>query len=682
MNKWLVITRCTNLCLIIATSVAVLTACGGTGGGGGGATPTPLQITGTAAMGAPFADASITVYDRTGAAVGQTTVNAAGGYTVDVPGTAQPPFVVVATRTSLQGDQERLVGVLGSASQTRVNITPVTTVVAALLSPTGRPEDLVGGSVTPASIEEAVDRVQASLASVLQATGQSGFDPLSGVFEANGADYDRLLDSIRVVIEPVSTSATQVQVVVVPSGTADPVSVRFDSSAQTLPTLPTVTANDLPPAGASALLADLLARASSCYNLPLSERVIGTAVNGLVTGGETSVLAPVCRNLFVQNAGAISYRNSGSVVASDRAFSGLFRDRTSQVQFTAGAIEYRNGDDTVVSFRVRVLQGGVLVDENSVSDTVTPVDGALRFKGNQYQFPGEVLAYHQLRRFPTQNQSQHDYLSAGYNLNVRNVQTPNGPLFARVVVTTPRGNTITLVPGGGTDFLVVDKGQGPTGTSFVRLASAFVGSQGGSPATTDTTNLVFVSPQWTDDQLEDSGRLGQWTFRYHLASDPGAVAATQVFRNLSRALSIRELRARQWAVFTPSLLQALASTIPGDDLDSVGRLYLASEESTRIDSDGGGDGWVVPAGALPPTGLTLFGRYQGKRFTDQVSVSTSARSATVPCTPLAGVNQCGSNGFYQPGAVADGIHLLARDSGNRQFATFYAFYGMPVQAQP
>jgi hypothetical protein len=405
-------------------------------------------------------------------------------------------------------------------------------------------------------------------------------------------------------------------------------------------------------------------------------------VNGLVTGDQASVLAPVCRDLFVQDGGAISYRHSGSVVAFDRAFSGIFRDRTARVQFTAGAIEYRNGDDTVVSYRVRVLQGGVLVDENNFSDTVTLVDGALRFKGNQYRFPGEVLAYHQLRRFPTQNQSQYDYLSAGYNLNVRNVQTPSGPLFARVVVTTPRGNTVNLVPSGGTDFLVVDQGQGPTGTSFVRLASAFLGSQSGSPSTTDTPNLVFVSPQWTDAQLEDSGRLGQWTFRYHLASDPDTVAATQVLRNLSRALSIRELRARHWAVFAPPLLQDLASAVPGEDLDSIGRVYLDSEESTRIGSDGGGDGWVVPAGALPPTGLTLFGRYQGRRFTDQVSVSTSARSATVPCTPLAGVSQCGSNGFYQPGVVADGIHLLARDSGNRQFATFYALYGMPVQAQP
>ena len=62
-------------------------------------------------------------------------------------------------------------------------------------------------------------------------------------------------------------------------------------------------------------------------------------------------------------------------------------------------------------------------------------------------------------------------------------------------------------------------------------------------------------------------------------------------------------------------------------------------------------------------------------FNDQQNVVSSLRSATISCSAqTAGDAHCTSGGDFVPAATADGLHLWARDSDGREFASFYAMY--------
>ena len=68
--------------MLLPTVASVLIACGGGGGSGLG----PLSISGTAAVGAPLAGATVKVYDATGAlVVSDGVVQANGNYSLTIP---------------------------------------------------------------------------------------------------------------------------------------------------------------------------------------------------------------------------------------------------------------------------------------------------------------------------------------------------------------------------------------------------------------------------------------------------------------------------------------------------------------------------------------------------------------------------------------------------------------------
>src|SRR4029079_6964211 len=108
-----------------------LSACegGGTVGSTPAAAPTSFVVGGTAASGAPFAGGTVTVVDSAGTVfsgpTGGVTTDANGVYSIPLPLTAKPPFVVMVKR-----DDRSLVSVVAEAKDSTANITPLTNLIA------------------------------------------------------------------------------------------------------------------------------------------------------------------------------------------------------------------------------------------------------------------------------------------------------------------------------------------------------------------------------------------------------------------------------------------------------------------------------------------------------------------------------------------------------------------------
>ncbi len=204
--------------------VGTLTACGG---GGGDTTPvaaapapTTFTVAGTAATGAAFGSATITITASDGTsypATGETPVvtGVDGSYTVTLPLAAKPPFVVQAVR-----DDISLVSVVAEAKDTTTNITPVTNLIASMLSPSGNPANLttevqanpalVNTTTVAAKVSAVVDLIKP----VMDAVGDST-DPLNGNIQAAvsaGTGADQVLDSLSISITPSSATTVNIEV--------------------------------------------------------------------------------------------------------------------------------------------------------------------------------------------------------------------------------------------------------------------------------------------------------------------------------------------------------------------------------------------------------------------------------------------------------------------------------------
>ena len=676
-----------SLAFLATAVVAALSGCSGEGGSDSPPPPPPppapsVTVSGVAASGAPFTDAVVRVTDSRGIVVGTSSaVGSSGTYSITLAAGAQAPFVITASRSNVSGDSDTLVSVLATASDSTVNVTPITTLIAARLSPSGNPLALAGemqaapGTVTATRIATGIDEVRAILAPVLTATGTTAFDPVSGSFAADGTGPDRALDSIAVHITPASSSVSNIEVeirTVVADGTQPPV-IRFTSDAP-LATIQannasvinsTISSTDLVPAGTSTLIQNFMTRWTACYALPLSSRI---AANGSTAA---DITAPACRTLFVGDDPA-TFLSNGSTVGLGRAFNSLFLEGATGVTFSQGSYEFtRANGDLVIGYRSRTLTGAETTDVL----VVRRVGDELKLIGNQYAYPGGVVAYMQHREFPTRSQSAYNYRSTGYVLNVANTTASGTPVFDRVEVTSPGRDTpnIVLRPAVGHESLRLVNGTGVTGTSFVRLNSAFDNpATAGTPESIDSPGLVFANPAYTDEQIANIAPQGVWRFDYYLAANPSVMAATQYYRTRARAMTLAEFRNRPLAALTGAQLATISAGASSGGAVNVSNLA------------GYGMAWEVPTGALPPTGLSMFGvKYTSpsttQAFNDSATVASTARAGAITCsTATAGDVHCGGAGGFAADAYATGLHLWARDSGGRELVKFYATYIVPV----
>ena len=705
----------TSLSAIACAGVLIIAGCGGGSGGTAVVQPAAVSVvlSGVAATGAPFTGGTVTVTDSTGASVGipsgETTpkpaaIKADGTYSVTLTDTAKSPFVIVATRTNGDGQTESLVSVAASASSAVVNITPVTTLIAARLSPTGNPSNLASevaanpaSLLTAATLADKLAEVQSLLAPVLQASSSSAFNPLSSVFSANGSGYDLLLDSLKVTIIPASATSTNIEVAVrtvntsspvIQFNSAQPIAAVLSSNAVTATTINgsvALSAASLTPVGTSTQIADLLTRLQACYALPVTTRVNDSSASAL----SVNITAPECRTVFWAND-PVNYKSNGSIVGKGRSFNGIFDSVANNLVWDQPSYEFTaaNGD-VVFGYRTTSNVGNINFD--ALTARLEPSTGKLKLIGNQYAYSGGVEPYQQFRQYPTLNQSTNNFHSTGYNFTVNNVLDSAGvTIFDRVEVATPFGDTYVLKPTAGSNSLRLQKGTSITGTSVIRLrgvyssAATAANTAIASPAARET-GLVFASPEKTDAQLTAIAAQSVWTMSYFLKTNTSSPVAVQTYRTRSRALSIAEYKLQPLAELAPAFLattaaDAVTSSTPGP----IGRIQLPSTGNT------GQIPWVVGAGAVPPTSMTLFGsRYSLASnnvysrlldFDDSVSFGSTVRSAAIDCVAASSSDtHCLSSpaGAFAPTAFASGLQLAARDKTGRVFANHYAIYFLP-----
>jgi hypothetical protein len=194
----------------------LLSACGGGGGPAAvvDAAPTPvapapapatdssLTLTGTAAIGAPLPDATVTLRDASGR-VFTTTSDAAGRFSFT--GLAADARVLQLSASAQLGQRQVVHYALlpGLSASGTANITPLTTAVTALAGPTSLPADLDASqlaALTPDAVRGAAERLGYALAPLAAKLVPGAFDPLTSAFEANGRGADLLLDHLELTV--------------------------------------------------------------------------------------------------------------------------------------------------------------------------------------------------------------------------------------------------------------------------------------------------------------------------------------------------------------------------------------------------------------------------------------------------------------------------------------------------
>lgn len=696
----------THRLLLILVSSLSLVGCGGSGGDSTQTSNTESSVTlsGVAATGAAFTDAVVRVIDSRGTEVGTSLpVGEDGVFSITLNSGAAAPFVLTATRTSATGESESLVSVVSAATDTSVNITPITNLIASRLSPSGNPTNLaaemVGGTaqITNAKILARVTEVQTILAPLLAATGTSNFNPLSDSFAVNGTGYDRLLDSVSISIVPSSATAANIEIAVrqsMTSESAQPTVLSFTSASSSVAALPTINASNLVVAGTSALITDFQNRLTACYALPVDQRVSGVVDGNNRTGDASAVTGAACLDVFSGNSAA-NYFNNGVRVGRNAnnqgEFSGLFRAGATNVVFSQGAYQFTlvNGD-IVASLKTRDTAGNETFAQLVLRKDD---DNKLRLVGNQYSYSGGVSAFMQRREFITLGQDPYSYFSTGYSLNVNN-ETVNGvAIFNRVVVTTPSGRKVVLRPSVGTSYLVIYKGDNPestdpvgtaTPTNVLRLRSEYLdGSIDRAHPSTFDTSLVFASDtngqqqDFTETALANIPNQSNWKMEYYLASQPTLLAATQFYETRSRPMTIAELRVQGMSTLASSLILEIQRDAQSITDSFPGQILLSSEEGPiDLTPVGGGNAWSVPSGVAAPTRVNLYGRSNtGIFFNNGISVRSTARTAAISCVSQGvGDNHCGATGKFAANVRLSSLQLNSSDAFGRSLDTSYSFF--------
>ncbi len=631
--------------VLASASLLVLSACGG---GGGTTTTTPVAqavvtpvattftLSGTAATGAALSGANIIVTDKDGKEVCNVIAAADGTYSCTIPLTAKGPFVIVATL-----DAQSLGSTVAEAVTSTANISPLTNLIAARLSPSGDPTKLVeelkanNALFDKAALKAKVDDLLAALKPLLDALGD-GTNPITGTFKADGTGHDRLLDAIQVSVRP-DGSGSNIELTVKTSGasSAAPISVSFRSNTQTAPVMAPVTEAALPVTGVPILVSSFLSKMQTCYALPAADRVTGVVSTGLAS--DSTVKAPACKALFVNDDPA-TYLSNGQTIGSSRTtnnFSGLFRDGATGLKVDRGNLEFlRPNGDMVITYRWVDVAGNT--DNEQV--VVRKVGSDLQLIGNQYAYNANVRAWVQNRDFI--NTPSFSYSATGYNVAIKNQTDSLGaPIFSRVDVTSPTGAALTFVPSAGRSNLVLQQGASTFNTSVIRLAAKYIDpATVGNPADKEGVNLFFKATQATDTELAAIPDQGVWTLKF-VHADTSKADVTQAYKTTSRAPTLAEASYMTFANVTPSWRSESIADTATNGVFLFGAPSVANPNRIDFSANNNQDAWLVPSGALAPTSVTAYGRAPrisstqlGVSFDDGSTVATNARKVIINCS--------------------------------------------------
>jgi hypothetical protein len=666
-----------NTCRIVLALVCAL-ALSFAGCGGGENAPSKFSISGIAAQGAPMKGAIISLLDATGTEVAAGTAGDDGSYILTVPATAKAPLVVSAT-----GNDVTQYAPIAQLTSSTINITTLTTVIAAQLSPTGDPSAL-GAQIkaglvnfNASAVKAVSDGLVNALKPLLQNAGDTSTDFISGVFKADGTGHDKVLAALDVSIKPTGTGANIV--ITVKAAINDgqqPPAISFATGAVP-PNLPSSVASAVIPSSSNdALVADFLARLQACYQLPTAQRVSGS-----------SITATPCKQLFSQDD-PTAFKQNGISVGPSGYFSGLFQDASTNVKFSNPVIQILKADGSLLLGFKGVRSDGSVSYNSRI--WLTTENNSLKAKGDGYKYTFTVRPWAEFRDFV--NRPEFSYWSTGFDLNVANVQSQGAPVFDRVVITTPDDEQRILRPNSGLSYLTLVQQGTLTSTSVVRLAGQFynsgtVGVQrrlsdaGGEGLVWSTNPSDNSLRDWSEDQIKKINNIGRWKADFYLTTDKNTIAATQYFYTMSRPQTLSELRQRSWAGLTDAARSQLISQMENFAVIPSGAILPGGSSIKLSVNPNAGDFWTVPAKANPVSLAKAQGWISGVsgRWDDYLNVSSLARIATISCNPQGNSDvHCSSAGAYSSSARWDFVQLFGYDSFDVEWVSAFPFFRLPA----
>ena len=311
-KKWILPT-------LAAVAVAVgIVACGGggsspqAGGSGGGGVVSDPTLSGVAAIGAPLSGATITLVDAKGLTF-TTTADADGKYAfakADIAA-ATPPFLIIATATLGDAQISHYAVVTSKQADGWANITPLTSAVAALASPTTIPSSMTKeqlAAITAQNVTDAAANVKSVIAPLSTALNlPANFDPQADKsFVANRTGADLLLDHLGVTIRSGAvTIANKMTVVSDASGATASVTISKGAA----PTA-TIAADKTDTSGLDALAKKM----ETCFKVPFPNRLTAKQVS---TATLTADCQAVAATDYLHNGQPFMNRWAGALNSID-----------------------------------------------------------------------------------------------------------------------------------------------------------------------------------------------------------------------------------------------------------------------------------------------------------------------------------------------------------------------------
>lgn len=590
---------------LCATMAAALSACGGggsssstsTGTSTGSTVANATTMSGTVAVGNALAGATVTIIDVNGKTATATS-GSDGSYNVSLAGLTAP-FVITATVPS--GVSTTLYSVVASLSTTggaplTVNVTPLTTAVAALLAADGDPTSLVqsgaSSAVTSAAVSAAVAKLDTALTSILSANGlPSTFDPIGGSFAANQKGADAVIDSVSVTP---SVKGTGLQLVSLADPNT-PISLNQNTSVATPLKAPTQAAD---------YLSSLLTSLSQCM--------------ADVQGGSTTSASTACSSAL-----DAKYLNNGLNFAQRHS---LFKKGTTLqgvktlAFLPAGTLPAITNPAALVYFLITQPDG----TQNFASDIVQQLpNGSWDVIGNQAQFGAYIASFVGRVQYLDSADASKGRYESGLTIQIPTSVSVNGVL-TRVGSALVKGPGL---PSNGVYMLGAYPGFGPYLTFPVAAVTA-------------PPKMLSSAPSWPDVGMSDQYK---WSWA-GLSSSSGATVPSTADFALAQAdvSSIQQFGAYTVtfydysgnAIGTPQTIlnvaanasAATGATVPWPTLGSdviadlltpggAGAMTVQTSQAGKTPS--AVIDWTVPSAALsyPNTWVQVYSQ-SGERFTN------------------------------------------------------------------
>lgn len=332
------------------------------------------SINGVAANGAAMDSATVTLMDATGQSV-STTANENGVFVFpDLTGFREPFQIAASAQVGVKQVTQYSIyaNALANGSNT-VNVTPLTSAIAALVAPNGVIADLTPSqlaSITPSQVSAVTAQVVAviaPLAAQIQGIAVAGFDPVTTTFAANGTGADRLLDILDVSVRPDG--------VAIANKMAD-ASASGDSTADAAASIAKGGTGNVTPLTASTVvnldgIDELVSLFKTCFAVSADQRLTNKTVSD-------ATLAADCNTMALPN-----YRHNGNNFKSRWAGLLNLASMNASAKFARPELRLRlssNPDVIAVNFNMQ--------DKDGVGYTMPELiqkqsDGKWRLYGNQ-----------------------------------------------------------------------------------------------------------------------------------------------------------------------------------------------------------------------------------------------------------------------------------------------------------